>query len=458
MGRLNIGGYFYGAAALVLINSPLVISSFAHDNSENEEETPVTIEKMARPQPAGLDHAWVSPDFSGQDQALGHQGAATFDVPAGMEDQVLFWRDIYTKFTTDQGVLHDSRYINLIYETVDFSDLAQNLDFTPSQREKARRKRVKEAKKMIEERLIRLAKLKSPEGLDGDDLRYWNYFSNVDEANKFSEAQKRGRLRFQLGQRDQFMEGIYQSGRHLREMEEIFRREGLPIELTRLPFVESSFNLKARSRVGASGIWQFMRATARGYLRMDSSIDERNDPLRATVAAARNLRSNFQMLKSWPLAITGWNAGPSGVQRLVRRFKTDDIAQLTELRRGRFGFASANFYASFIAALMVERSAEQYFGPLKQMAELRGQEVRLEKPMPVQSLIDWFDGDLARAQSFNPGILSGVWPNGSVQSRSSIRVPFEKVEIVESALKIQLPRQPTSVEPPATPPKTVQAN
>ena len=88
---------------------------------------------------------------------------------------------------------------------------------------------------------------------------HWKLFDGVDEKNKFTEAARRGRLRYQAGQRDQFTRGIMQSGRYLRQMEEIFKEEGLPIELTRLPFVESSFNLSAKSKVGASGIWQFMR-------------------------------------------------------------------------------------------------------------------------------------------------------------------------------------------------------
>src|SRR4029078_12446805 len=122
----------------------------------------------------------------------------------------------------------------------------------------------------------------------------------------------------------------------------IFRQEGLPIELTRLPFVESSFNLRARSKVGATGLWQFMRSTARLYMRMDASADERNDPLRATRAAAKKLRDNFEMLQSWPLPITAYNRGPSGVKRLTEKLGTTDIVDIIDVRKGHFGFASAN--------------------------------------------------------------------------------------------------------------------
>lgn len=402
--------------------------------SEGDEDTPVVPEAIERPPAAGADQPWKAPDYSGQERALGYTPDA-FKTPAGMEPRVAFWVDIYTKYTTDQGVLHDSRYINLVYETVDFSDLVQNEGLTLGQREKARRDRVKQAKKDIEERLLRLQKLTGPEGLEGDDLRYWNLFAEVTEPKKFFEASRKGRLRFQLGQRDRFIEGIYQSGRHIKEMEEIFKREGIPLELTRLPFVESSFNLKARSKVGASGIWQFMRSTARSYMRMDGSVDERNDPLRSTVAAARKMRNNYEMLQAWPLAVTGYNHGPSGVQRLVRKHKTTNLAELTEMRGGRFGFASANFYASFLAAVRVEQSADKYFGPsLKRMAELRGSEIKLEKPLAIRQLVSWFDNDLGKAQTYNPHVRPHMWPKGTVQGRNFIRVATEKATLAQEDL------------------------
>ena len=145
-------------------------------------------------------------------------------------------------------------------------------------------------------------------------------FRFIFEKNKFKIASERNRLRMQLGQKDRFVLGIFFSGRYIREMEKIFREEKVPIELTRLPFVESSFNLYAYSKVGASGIWQFMRSTGRLFhLRIDNICDLRNDPLAATRAAARLLRMNYEMLKSWPLALTAYNHGPRGVSSIVKK-------------------------------------------------------------------------------------------------------------------------------------------
>lgn len=430
---LILMGFLFAPKALAILTATSPDSESS--SSETVEDTPVVSETMERPPAVGVDKAWRPPNFQNQEHALGYSGPQTFATPAGMEERVQFWKEIYIRYTTDQGVLHDSRYVNLVYETIDFADLVQNSDLSGHSRERGRRDRVKMAKKQIEERLRRLQKLKSAEGLEGDDLRYWKLFEGINEPNKFAEAAARGRLRFQLGQRDRFIEGIYQSGRHLKEMEEIFRRENLPLELTRLPFVESSFNLKARSKVGASGIWQFMRSTARMYMRMDGSVDERNDPIRSTVAATRKMRDNYMMLESWPLAVTGYNHGPSGMLRLVRKFKTNNLAELTDVRKGRFGFASANFYASFLAALQVEQEADRHFGPLNRMAELRGTEIRLTRPLGTADLLRWFDGDLTQAQNLNPHIRPHVWARGAVMARNFIRVPQAMAAQVEEKLK-----------------------
>src|SRR5690606_33234587 len=148
--------------------------------------------------------------------------------------------------------------------------------------------------------------------------------------------------------------------------------------LSRVPLVESSFNVKARSRVGASGIWQFMRYTGRRLLRINYAVDERNDPITATHAAARFLRMNYDILKKWPLAITAYNHGAAGVRRMVERYKTDDIVELADERHGRFKFASANFYATFLAALEVEKNADRYFGKVTWDIPLESKDVPLK--------------------------------------------------------------------------------
>ncbi|MCB0362865.1 MAG: transglycosylase SLT domain-containing protein [Bdellovibrionales bacterium] len=408
----------------------------------SDEETPVIMTDMEPPHPEAGDLPWTPPRYEDQQGALGYEGG-TFVVPVKMLGRVSFWIDIYSKYSTDQGLIHDSQYVNLVYEEVDFSDIMKQEDLTLHQKTRARKKRVDEAKKAIRNRLHQLQKLKSSEGLQGEDLRYWQLFSTIDEKNKFREAALEGRLRFQLGQKDRFEQGIHYSGRYLAEMEEIFRQEKLPIELTRMPFVESSFNLKARSRVGASGIWQFMRSTGRQYLKINSMVDERNEPLMATRAAARLLRSNYNVLESWPLAITAYNHGPTGVKRLVRKFKTSDISELIEIRKGRFGFASANFYASFLAALEVEKKAKTFFSQPIWMRPLKSELFQLDKAILSQDLVDFFNGKKETAQEFNPHLHSRFWSGrGRIPSGTRIRILPGTRESLVAKLK-ELKRQPS---------------
>lgn len=405
------------------------------DGPEQQEEVMPVLPPPETPKPTPLNPKWAPPDYSNQTQALGWSPDA-FKVPDSMQDRVQFWEDIYTKYSSDQGIIHDSKYVNIVYEGLDFSDITARPDLSDRQKERERRKRVKAKKKEVAERLKHLQSVTDPTFLTGDDLRYWGMFARIDDPKKFSEAAGRKRLRFQLGQRNQFIAGIYMSGRYLRQMEEIFKQEGLPIELTRLPFVESSFNLKARSRVGASGLWQFMRSAARPYMRMDGSADERNDALQATRAAAKKLRDNFEMLKSWPLAITAYNRGPSGVKKLTEKYNTTDISELLDVRKGRFGFASANFYASFLAALDVEKNADKHFGSLEVLPELRGADVRIIKSVYARDFMKWFGNDMDTAKLLNPSITDGVWKNRIPLSRKHIlRVPLLQEAQARGALE-----------------------
>src|SRR5690606_26043375 len=88
-------------------------------------------------------------------------------------------------------------------------------------------------------------------------------------------------VRIQTGQKDFFQRGVEISPLYMSGMEEIFEKHGLPTELTRIPFVESSFNKYATSKVGATGVWQFMSYTGKNFMIVNDYIDERRSPLKA---------------------------------------------------------------------------------------------------------------------------------------------------------------------------------
>ena len=382
---------------------------------------------------------WRAPDYEGQTGALGWS-ETLFEVPEGLKDRVAFWLDIYTKYTTDQGVIHDKMFIDHVYATVDFGPIMRDPTKNIFQKEKLRKKLVDDKKAEIASRIRRLHGRKTPEGLEGEDLRYWKLFETVKDADKFVEGSQPARIRFQQGQRDRFILGIFHSGRYLREMEKIFREEGLPVEITRLPFVESSFNIRARSRVGASGIWQFMPRTARQYMKIGRDIDERNDPWRATQASARLLRQNYMMLKSWPLALTGYNHGPYGIRAIVNKTGTNDIVQIIRTYSSRsFGFASENFYACFLAALEAEKNARKYFGNVKWGQELAAVELRATRSMPYKTLLEIFDRDESALELANPHFTSVVRTGrASIPAGTFIRVPSGRQKVAEDLLSGRL--------------------
>ncbi|MES2965252.1 MAG: lytic transglycosylase domain-containing protein [Bdellovibrionota bacterium] len=383
---------------------------------------------------------WRSTSFANQTGTLGWS-ESTFDVPTKMKDRVAFWRDIYAKYTTEQGVLHDSVHVQIVYTPIDFSTIMKDPSLSFSQKARAREDFIESKRTEILERLQRLSNVTDSEGLAGDDLRVWEQFSRIDDPQKFSKAMEKNRIRFQLGQKDRFLLGIYYSGRYLRSMEEIFRKEGLPIELTRLPFVESSFNVNARSKVGASGIWQFMPRTGKEYMKVNKDVDERNDPLISTRASARLLKQNYQMLQSWSLALTGYNHGAYGVRSITQKFGTDDLSELIEKDPTlAFGFASQNFYACFLAALEVERNASLAFSDPKWSPEIESADFKTGSSQSWRAFLEFFDGDETLAKSLNPHLTSRVREGkAKIPVGIVLRAPPNRVRVAENFFSGKFP-------------------
>ena len=331
---------------------------------------------------------WRAPNFDNQSKALGYTESA-FAVPKGMEKQVQFWVDIYSKYSTTQGVIHDSENVDVIYEVVDLAGLKTDRE---------RQRKIDAAKKLIGEKLTK---------------------------------DERERMRYQLGQKDRMQSAIFYSGRYMEDMEAIFKEAGLPIELTRLAFVESSFNVMARSKVGASGLWQIMGYTARPYRMVTPTVDKRNHPMDATRMAAKLLKINYSMLESWPLAVTGYNHGPTGVRKITEFHKTRDISALVQKvdSKKTLGFASRNFYASFLAALEIEKNAQKYYGTVVWSKPLEGQDLKLPVAVRYKDILAWFDGDDQKAQLFNPHLTSVARKGRPIPAKTVIAVPKDRYNV-----------------------------
>ncbi len=339
-----------------------------------------------------------------------------FSRPPELEAAIEFWTRVYTQVDTDGGYLHDSRKLDVIYEVVRFkSGLSRRAKQRHVNRLKARYRKI----------LRSLAKGKR-KGLAAEESRVLALWPDGVSNRTLSNAARR--LRFQLGQADKFRAGIIRSGAWQPYIRDTFQRMKVPTELAALPHVESSFNPAAFSHVGAAGIWQFTRSTGRRYLRVDHVVDERMDPYAATVAAARLLKHNYSVTGSWPLAITAYNHGASGMRRAVRRLGTRDIGAVVNRYRSRsFGFASRNFYAAFVAAMDVERDAYKHFGPLKRDTPPDLEVVQLSDYISVDALERALGVSRSTLKRYNRALQAAVW-NGSkfVPRGYELRIPRQQ--------------------------------
>jgi membrane-bound lytic murein transglycosylase D len=142
-------------------------------------------------------------------------------------------------------------------------------------------------------------------------------------------------------------------------LREILRDEGMPEELMALAMIESGFNQKAKSPMGAVGIWQFIKSTAQIYgLSVGSVADQRKDPILSTLAAARHLKDLYQIYGDWYLALAAYNAGPGTVDRLVARLGTTDFWKISN--SGRLCLETRRYIPKFIAAALILRDPKKY--------------------------------------------------------------------------------------------------
>lgn len=330
--------------------------------------------------------------------------------PATMEHQIRFWRSIFTEYSRFQVVVHDTIDLGRIYSVVDVSDrLAEGA--SPVEVERALQEEGALEVERVRNLLLRLHAGASSSELTPAERRIHDLVVARDpRPNRFLEAADERRLRTQRGIRERFEEGYRRARRYFPEMERIFREEGVPVELTRLPLIESCFNINAYSKVGAAGVWQFMPETARLFaLQVGDSVDERRDPMAATRAAARFLADNYRRLGTWPLAVTAYNHGPGGMARAVRELGTTDIATIVHYYQGpAFGFASRNFYAELLAALDVDRDHETHFGRVHATPPPPTAEQWLAEPLDFGVAARLAGVDRGTLAELNPALLTPV--------------------------------------------------
>lgn len=297
--------------------------------------------------------------------------AGVFPKPQELEPQVAFWRKVYAKWGIDKVVIHDNRYLNLVYQVVRLPEPVEDGAYTPEQKAFIER-RLEHWRQRLRDLEVKIAK---NEALSPWEEKLARYIARrVGEKAILGAAD---RIRSQRGLRERFRKGLAISQRYEPLFRGIFRQHGLPEELAYLPHVESSFQLAARSPAGAVGMWQFTPAAAKTFIG-DDSVEARLNPVLSAHGAARYLKSAYERLGSWPLAITSYNHGIGGMKRAKEQHGDDFIKIVREYDHPLFGFASRNYYAEFLAACEVASQPERFFPDL----DLRF--AKAVEPPPVQ--------------------------------------------------------------------------
>ncbi|MBN2036001.1 MAG: transglycosylase SLT domain-containing protein [Chitinispirillaceae bacterium] len=356
--------------------------------------------------------------------AAASSGESHFAVPAILEKNVEFWKKVYSELSITKGYLHDADYPMVIFKTIPSSQTASVIE-----RERAA---IKRSLEVMEEQ---------PESAwTAIEHRYKKMYLEHADSSAITGAS--GRIRFQRGQKERFIQGLKRSGLFLDTIRAIFRANGIPERIAYLPHVESSFDPTAYSKVGAAGLWQFMRRTARLFgMKVTYTVDERRDPVYSTLAAAKYLTRAYRELGSWALAITSYNHGIGGMKRAVGRTGSRDIGVIIENYSSRsFRFASSNFYSCFLAASDLAENHHRYFPDVTFSKPLRYHDIRLDYYIKPADLCAALDIVPARLAALNPAIRRAVFSRNKQFAKGMvIHLPLEKTRREASAALAALP-------------------
>lgn len=314
-----------------------------------------------------------------------------FIITPSLAAPVEFWARIYGVYTSDNVIIHDTEDLSIVYNVLDFSSLNKR-DISDAEKKNIREFEVNKAMSDIK--------------------------ATLDPALA-------NRLRSQTGMKNRFGEGLKRSGRYIVWFEKILAAQGMPTEISRLPFVESLFNEKAFSKVQAAGLWQFMAESARKYMTVNSLVDERYDPLIACHGAAKLLKHNYELLGTWPLAINAYNSGPGNLMKAMNALGTKDIAKIINgYRGGSYAFASRNFYPSFLAALHVYENRKKFFGDMPIESPMEFDSLELPTTMSFPEIAYLSQTTLTQLKSLNPAFESNVIRGAySLPPGSQVRIP-----------------------------------
>lgn len=241
-----------------------------------------------------------------------------------------------------------------------------------------------------------------------------------------------GHIRFfNVSIRNRFEQWLIRLSHYRPLVDSIFSEFNLPSDLIYLSLVESGFNPHAYSRARAAGPWQFMKGTAKVYgLRVDSYVDERRDPVKSTVAAARYLRDLYDLFGTWPLAMAAYNAGEGKVMRALQTAQAEsfsDIAKTRLIRR-----ETKEYVPRFMAATIIAKNPDRYGFPQSEVQPHQFEEVVVRRPIHFKAIANVTGISYQELKVLNPELRRDATPPDDAEYH--LKVPVGTRAKVEQLL------------------------
>ncbi|OPY71864.1 MAG: Membrane-bound lytic murein transglycosylase D precursor [Syntrophorhabdus sp. PtaU1.Bin058] len=238
----------------------------------------------------------------------------------------------------------------------------------------------------------------------------YDYARDFDIPIVFNDAVKYNIRWFTEDKRKVFGNWLRRSKQYVPVIKEILRKNGMPEDLVYLAMIESGFNPKAYSTAKASGPWQFIYATGERYgLKVNYWIDERRDPEKSTVAAAKYLRDLFNQFGCWYLAAAGYNAGERRIEKAIEKHNTNDFWEL--VKYNTLPRETREYIPRLIAAAIIAKDPEKFgFESITYDQPVQFGEIKVPGGTPLSAVAKAASLDVASVKSYNPEIVRGITP------------------------------------------------
>ena len=244
---------------------------------------------------------------------------------------------------------------------------------------------------------------------------------------------------FQGRLRDYIHESLTRGTKYLPMIQAVFKAEGLPLDLAYIPVIESGFKTNALSKASARGPWQFMRATATEQgLKTDWYVDERSDPEKATVAAARYLKTLHEMFGGdWHLVLAAYNGGLGRLQRAMKRSGEEDFWELSSSSR-YLPRETREYVPLILAAIIVAKNPSQYGFDITAEDPITYEKVTVPKAIDLRRVAEWTGRSIDEIQALNPELRRWTTP---VKSEYVLKVPEGTASLFKARLASASPNE-----------------